>query len=347
MLPTSRLVGVRYDAAHRGGHVESYFLKANDPKTRRAFWLKTTIYASARGLNGAPHALAEAWAVAFDGERGHVAVKSSVPFERARFSERGLDVRIEDVALRSDATSGSVESGGRSIAWDLALRSDGIPLVHFPYAAMYEGKFPSTKIVSPFPDLRALGHLTVNGERWEIDRWPGLLGHNWGPRHTPAYAWCHCNVWEAEEGAARSTRDSAPLEEELIFEGLSGRTPLGPVLSPLTTLLCLRWRGVRYELNTPLDLARNRGNITPRRWEFQGSDRHVALSGEVWAETDDFVGLLYENPSGPPTHCLNTKLAHARLSITVQGRPPLSVRSRAAALEIGTLDPTHGVRIYV
>ena len=338
-------IGVRFDAkAARRGHVESYFLKANDPHARRALWLKTTIYASGRGPSGAPHALAEAWAIAFDGERGHVAVKSSVPFERAHFSDRALDVRIEDVALRSDVTRGLVESGGRSIAWDLELLSDGIPLVHFPYDAMYEGAFPSTKIVSPFPDLRARGQLTVNGERWEIDRWPGLLGHNWGPHHTPAYAWSHCNVWE-RDGAGDAL--GAPLEEELIFEGMSGRTKLGPVLSPLTTLLCLRWRGVRYELNTPLDLARNRGNVTPRRWEFQGSDRHLTLSGEVWAETDDFVGLLYENPTGPPTHCLNTKLARARLSIAIQGRPPLSVRSRAAALEIGTLDPTHGVRIYV
>jgi hypothetical protein len=59
------------------------------------------------------------------------------------------------------------------------------------------------------------------------------------------------------------------------------------------------------------------------------------------------VGLYYENPEGPPTYCLNSKLAHARLEIEARGRPPFAVRSRAAALEIGTLDPTHGVRMYV
>jgi hypothetical protein len=339
MSSARSLVGVRY-AADGKGHVESYFLKANDPHSRRAIWLKTTIYASGRGTIGGPcHAVAEAWAIAFDAERGHVAVKSSVPFDRARFDPRTLDIEVDGVVLRGHETRGAIETGGRRVEWDLALTSDGIPLVHFPHPWMYEGKFPSTKIVSPFPDLRATGSVTVNGERWEIERWPGLLGHNWAPRHTPLYAWGHCNVWERDEGGEPVT--------ELVFEGSSAKVKVGPVLSPVTTLLCLRWRGVRYDLNSTLDLVTNRGEITPRRWRFEGEGRHVALRGEMWATSDDFVGLFYENPAGPPTPCLNSKLAHARLEIEPRGRPRFVVHSRAAALEIGTLDPTHGVRMYV
>ena len=339
MAPARSLVGVRY-APDGGGHVESYFLKANDPHARRAIWLKTTIYASARGASGAPHAVAEAWAIAFDGERGHVAVKASIPYERAHFDPRALDIDVGGVVLRPQETRGVIESGGRSVGWDLALLSDGVPIVHFPHPWMYEGKFPATKVVSPFPDLRATGSITVNGETWEVDRWPGLLGHNWAPRHTPLYAWGHCNVWEREDAAAGA-------ETELVFEGSSAKVKVGPVLSPLSTLLCLRWRGVRYDLNSALDLLTNKGEISPRRWRFEGKNRHLALRGEMWAPSDDFVGLFYENPDGPPTYCLNSKLAHARLEIEARGRAPFVVRSRAAALEIGTLDPTHGVRMYV
>jgi hypothetical protein len=340
MAPARSLVGVRYAADGRG-HVESYFLKANDPHARRAVWLKATIYASARGATGASHAVAEAWAIAFDGERGHVAVKSSIPFERARFAAGALDVDVGGVVLRPHETSGAIESGGRSVGWDLSLLSDGMPIVHFPHPWMYEGKFPSTKVVSPFPDLRASGSITVNGEKWTIDRWPGLLGHNWAPRHTPLYAWGHCNLWEREGGAAGAA------ETELVFEGSSAKVKVGPLLSPLSTLLCLRWRGVRYDLNAALDLVTNKGEISPRRWRFEGKNRHIALRGEMWATTDDFVGLYYENPDGPPTHCLNSKLANARLELEARGRAPLVVHSRAAALEIGTLDPAHGVRMYV
>jgi hypothetical protein len=211
---------------------------------------------------------------------------------------------------------------------------------------MYERKFPSTKVVSPFPDLRATGSVTVNGERWEVSKWPGLLGHNWAPRHTPLYAWGHCNVWERDPGAGDDATIPEPVSE-LVFEGSSAKVKVGPALTPLTTLMCLRWRGVRYDLNGALDLVTNHGEITPRRWRFEGSGRHVALRGEMWAASDDFVGLYYENPHGSPTYCLNSKLANARLEIETRGRPPFVVRSNAAALEIGTLDPTHGVRMYV
>lgn len=343
MSASSRpLLGARY-SPERGakGHVESYFLKANDPRSRRALWLKTTIYASARGPNGAPHAVAEAWAIAFDGERGHVAVKSSVPFEEARFDPRALDVEVGGVTMNAEATRGTIETGGRSVAWDLALASDGLPIVHFPHPKMYEWKLPSTKIVSPFSDLRVTGSLVVRGERWDIDQWPGLLGHNWGPRHTSLYAWAHCNVWERADGAA------AASEEEFVFEGLSAKTKIGPLLSPLSTLLCVRWKGVRYDLNSAIDLVTNEGEISPRRWRFAGQNRFVSLRGEIWATTDDFVGLFYENPEGPPTHCLNSKLAQGRIEVTARGRASVVLQSRAAALEIGTLDPSHGVRMYL
>ena len=145
-------------------------------------------------------------------------------------------------------------------------------------------------------------------------------------------------MWEREDGSP---------EPELVFEGTSARVKAGPVLLPLSTILCVRWRGVRFELNTPVDWMATRATITPRRWEFAGADRHVAIQGELWAATDDFVGLHYDNPCAPPTHCLNSKLASARLSIEVKGRPPLHVRSTArAALEIGTTDTTHGVRMH-
>ena len=51
---------------------------------------------------------------------------------------------------------------------------------------------------------------------------------------------------------------------------MSARVKVGPVLAPLTTLLCLRWRGVRYDLNTALDLVTNTGELSPRRWTFAG-----------------------------------------------------------------------------
>ena len=75
--------------------------------------------------------------------------------------------------------------------------------------------------------------------------------------------------------------------------------------------------------------------------------RRVEVAGEMWADTEDFVGLFYPNPDGTICHCLNSKLAHAEVTLRIEGRPPRTLRSERAALEIGTRDPNHGVRMYV
>jgi len=327
--------GARYAADSGRGHVESYFLKANDPAGTRALWLKATIFAAP----GAPEsAVAESWAVAFDRERGHVAVKSHVPLQRARFAPDDVNAEVSGCELRRDRARGELASDLGRIAWDLRLASRGAPLVHFPRAWMYDAPFPSTKLVSPVFDGRVAGTVSV-GDRapWSVEGWPALLGHNWGTGHTPHYAWAHCNAWD--------------VDEDLVFEGLSGRIALGPLLAPPATMLFVRHRGVDYALNGARDWVKNRGLIGDRRWSFRGrrtaGPAAAEIEGELWADTDDFVGLYYPNPSGPMTYCLNTKLARARITLRLSGRPAITATSRAAALEIGTRDPGHGIRMYV
>lgn len=327
--------GVRYAPSSRRGHVESYFLKANDPTGGRALWLKATIFAPP----GAPEAaVAESWAVAFDRERGHVAAKSQVPFAAARFSAADVDVEVSGCSLRRDGARGALEHAGAKIAWDVRLASRGAPLVHFPRPWMYEGRFPSSKLVSPVFDGRLEGTVDVDGRRWEVSGWPALLGHNWGAGHAPSYAWAHCNAWDGGE--------------DLALEGLSARVAIGPLASPAATLLFVRHRGVDYALNGAREWATNRGAIGARRWVFHGKSAakgaaSAEIDGELWAAPDDLVGLYYPNPSGPMTYCLNTKLARARVTLRLSGRPAFTVTSRAAALEIGTRDPRHGTRMYV
>jgi Tocopherol cyclase len=338
-------VGARYDQAARRGHVESYFLKANDPSSRRALWLRTTIFASDRAPD---RAIAEAWAIAFSTAEGHVAVKTSVPFADAHFDRSRLDVEVAGVALRAFSVSsdgsgaagearGRIESGARSIELALTFESRDAPLVHFPHPWMYEGPVPSSKIVSPLPDLRVSGEAVIQGERWTLDRWPGMLGHNWGHRNAHLYAWGQCNTWDGGE--------------DVVFEGFSARAHVGPsrlgVLTPMTTLLCVRHRGVRYDLNAMSALLENSGRVTPRRWRFRGANDLVSVKGELWGTTDDFVGLHYPNPDGTMTYCLNSKIATAEIAIRERGRAPMTLRSRAAALEVGTSDPAHGTRMYL
>jgi hypothetical protein len=326
--------GLRFQGAlARHGHVESWFLKANDPASRRALWLKWTVWAGERAPSAA---IAETWAVAFETKRGHVAAKTAVPFDggRAHFDTEGLGVTVDGCSLTPRAASGRVETGDRAIAYELAIEPQGAPLLHYPREWMYSGPWPSQKLASPIPSAHISGTFEVQGETWSVDRWPGMVGHNWGAKHSPLYAWGQCNAWSGGE--------------DFVFEGASvGKAGSGVGGGLGATLFCLRVDGVRHDLNGVFSLARNRGAITPRRWTFRGRSRDVELDGEMWAETDDFVGLFYPNPDGTTCHCLNSKLARAEVTLRIGGRPPRSFRSSRAALEIGTNDPHHGVRMYL
>ena len=312
-----------------GGHVESYFLKLNDPEGQRALWIKATILARAGGA--AP--VAEAWAIAFDRAGAHVGAKEIVPFARARFSSERLEVSVADLAISAGKIAGSVTSNGRRIDLALTFTTTSAPLVLFPSLRMYEGPLPSSKLVSPYPDARFSGHFAVDGERVEVDGWRGMQGHNWGRRHAELYAWAHCNQWENEE--------------DLIFEGVTARVKVGPLLAPPLTVLAVWSRGVRYAFNQPFSLLRSRGEIGTRAWTFRAESRLARVEGELSAETRDFVGLRYENPDGAMTYCLNSKIAGGKLRLEVKGRPPLTAHTRAAALEIGTKDPAHGIPILL
>ncbi len=180
--------GVRFDSAHARPHVESYFLKVNDPNGERALWVKATIL-SAYGKDP----IAESWAIAFERGRAPVATKSTVAFADAAFADREIDIEVDGLTLtRRHARMQT----GEDLAFDLALEDRSAPFIFYPHARMYEGKFPSSKITSPMPDLTARGTIRVRGEEWNVDGWRGLLGHNWGRSHALAYAWGHCNVWE-------------------------------------------------------------------------------------------------------------------------------------------------------
>jgi Tocopherol cyclase len=322
--------GLRYESARaRQGHVESWFLKANDPSSRRALWLKWSIWAGERAPAAA---LAEVWAVAFSAKSGHVAVKMAVPFRAslARFERDGLGVAVDGCTLSPELARGRVETGDRAIAYDLRVERLAEPLLHFPLAWMYSGPWPAQKVTSPVPTARVSGRVEVDSEIWEIEGWPGMIGHNWGRHHSALYAWGQCNSWDGGD--------------DLVLEGVSIGAG-GPVLGG--TILCIRHEGARYDLNLLRSLARNGGAITPRRWRFRGRSARVEVEGEMWADTDDFVGLFYPNPDGTNRHCLNSKLARAEVTLKIAGHPPRRFRSSRAALEIGTSDPSHGVRMYL
>ena len=307
-------------------------MKANAPEGDRALWVRNTIFRQP----GMP-VVAETWAIAFDRHRGHVAIKSTVPFERARFAKDRLDTEVDGCSLSLAQARGALESGRGALAWRLDFGPALAPAIqHLPA--------PLTRLVTPLSDARASGTIRVAHGRdvdtWDVASWPAMVGHNWGNAHPELYAWAHCNTWHI---------DGRPAPE-LVFEATSARVRMGPLLSPMATMVFLRWRGTRYDLSSPAALAKNRGHVSLRRWEVTHSSpgrKGLELACDIAAETDDVVGLHYPNPAGPMTYVFNTKLARARLDLKLPDGTAFTALSRAAALEIGTLEPDQSIKMVL
>jgi hypothetical protein len=317
--------GLRYEAARaRRGHVETWALDANDPQAPRALSLRWSVWAGERAPR---RAVAEAWAVAFGTREGHVATKVAVPFEQATFGRKSFGLAIDGSTLAERVARGRVESGGRAIAYDLELPPIGS---REAWPAL-----PGTSAL--LPDALIHGVLGIGDEVWTLDSWPASLWHRWGRAHDADSAWGHCIAWDDDS-------------EDLAIEGATWRPRLGVAFLPARTRIVVRYAGEATRFGgsvSPVRTTQAEGNMTPRRWRFLARGSRFEIEGEMWADTEEFVGLFCPNPDGTTIHRLETKLARAEVTLRLPGRPARTLRSRRAALEISTRDPHHGVRMHV
>jgi len=308
------------------GHVESHFLKATSPDGKRAIWVKHTILSP----SGAPErATAQLWGIAFDrrGERPRaIGAKRVVPVAEAHFTATPFSSEVAGGRLESTLARGEVDL----VRWDLRWTPHAAPFHLYPFERMYAGRFPKQKQLSPTPDATFGGWVEVGGERWDIDGWPGMQGHNWGLGNTDVYVWAQCNAWT----------DAPP---GTWYEGATGRIRVGPVMTPWLSVMSLHANGELYRFDRPRALLSRAVEVAFYRWRFTAAQGPFTLEGEIHAERQDLAGLVYDNPAGPATFCLNSKLASGTLVLRRGGRTLVELASDRFALELGTKDPSHGV----
>jgi len=316
---------VRHRAGQRPGHYESWFLRANHPTRKQAFWIRYTIFSP----HGRPEeAIGELWAIHFDEQAGIRAGKSEIPLAACRFGESGLDVRIGEAALTSGRLQGGVQAPHR-LRWDLRYEGGGAPVLFLP-EGYYAARLPKAKAVTPRPFVRFSGSLEVDGVAWPVEDWVGSENHNWGAKHTDTYAWGQVVGFDDQPDA--------------FLEVITARLKLGPIRTPPLTILVLRVGSEEYRLNTIAQALRARGRWGYFHWDFSTVTPGVAVHGHFEAAGGDFVGLTYYNPPGGSHTCLNSKVAACTLTLERAGQPPMLLRTaHRAAFEILTDDKDHGV----
>ena len=307
----------------RAGTSRATSWKLNDAEGRRALWLKATILRRLRRAGRrrlGDRVRPRAWTRR--GERGRAVGERGVLARRPRHPRRGGRVRARAAAGRAARGRRAHRVGPRVRGRRCAVRAAAASGLRRPRRQL-EAREPA-----PGPAL--LGPLPGWRRRDRRGDWRGMQGHNWGRRHTHAYGWAIATSGRAR--ATSSSKASRPASS-------SGR--------------CSRHRSRWYRdtrrraapLHAAGEPVRARGRIEARKWQFRAANRPARLAGSFAADTGDFVGLHYENPDGAMTYCLNSKLARGALRLERPGGPPLVATTSAAALEIGTRDPGHGVRM--
>jgi hypothetical protein len=320
--------GFRY-AGGAEGHYESYFQRANHPTRPLAFWVRYTAF-SPRGRPG--DAVGERWAIWFDGEAKKItAVKEVVPFARCSFAPRTLLARVGDATLDPEGLAGSATSLGHTIAWSLRYESPMTPLLLLP-EGLYAGPFPKAKALVGSPLAVFHGEVRVDDETHAIEGWVGSQNHNWGSRHTDAYAWAQVAGFDDAPGS--------------FFEVTTAQVKLGPIMSPKMTVMVLRHRGEEFALNGLGTALRADARYDFFGWNFASRQGDVTIEGRVEAPHDAFVGLPYDNPPGGRKTCLNSKIARCTVTLRREGCAPVTLTAKhRAAFEILTDRVDHRVPV--
>ncbi|WP_327139591.1 hypothetical protein [Nocardia sp. NBC_01327] len=319
-----------------GDHVESWFIRANDPHSPRAVWIKATVLTSRDGT-----ALAQAWCSVFDGRRTK-AWCLDIPLDTARFEANtlGQDIEAGPLAItlttRGGDTAGALSDDTSSISWDFAFtRAEvgGAPLSLLPGDRLLGMRFPSNKLVTPFPVASVAGHLEWDGERWDLGGWHGMQGHNWGSEHSPEYAWGHCVFTD--------TGDETPFA---VLEAASGRTRVGGRVSPLVSMLVIRRGEQEYRFDRVLDLWRQEPHLDFPHWTLRMRGRDGSAVLRMSAAPEQMVCLAYRNPARATSYCLNSKTAAVSAHVTPINGNAFELRSaHGGALEFLLPQPVPAV----
>lgn len=321
------------DGAPKRGHVESYFFRLNSSDSKRALWLKATAFIPRSNPEAAT---AEAWVIAFLRDGKPTALKNTIPLKEAVFPGEGEDdlkIDVGDFTIAGSRLAGRWTDGKHEVSCDLKMEGYGNPMELFFHKSLYKLRFPKTKLVTPAPVLLFDGEYMVDGERVEVNGWRGMSGHNWGSEHTPVYVWCQINSWVKDE--------------DVVFEGVTARARMGRRLTPAMTIVTIRVENEPLSFNGPIRMFLNSGLIGPMKWSFSAGNDVEGISGEVSATPAESAGLYYRNPDGSVIHCLNSKLASARLVLKRPGKPERILSSNQAALELGSPDKCYGVEMLV
>ena len=309
------------------GHYESFYIKATRPGGGRAIWIRHTVHKRPGAeLTGS------IWFTLFDADAaGPRATKVTVPASEVA-ATAGTLIEVAGAVLEPGRARGEVATP--ELDGELgpdAIESGPEPFRHLPYSFLYGAPLPKTKFLSPYPDARFSGTVTVDGERYELRRWPGMIGHNWGAEHAERWTWIQANEFAEGEG---------------YFDAALGRIKVGPLTTPWVGNAMLHFGGSSTGSAASTGSGRPASTTGRRAATSSSPARGYASAGRSRSEPRNFVAWVYADPVGPEHNTLNCSISDLELTVERDGGEPQRLScAGAAAYEIGMRETDHGIPV--
>jgi len=282
-------------------YYESRFIRANDPKQARALWMRSTVLLPTAG---AP--VADSWVMLFDPDgSGNHALKQPHPLDQSDYRYDPWSARIGATSIDDQSALGSLSTADRSARWDLRIAPGSEAPVKLLTERGYKAKFPTAKTMVRHPLARFDGSVDLDHVHFEVAGWTGSVNHNWGRRHTPAYAFGQVCGFDGAPGSS--------------LEVVTAHAAIGPVSLPAATLLVLRHDGRELAVRSVLATRQTRGRYRPWRWSFGARVDGVTVDGEITAQPGDVIGLTYTDTDAESKYCYNSALATCRIHLSGSG----------------------------
>jgi hypothetical protein len=307
-------------------YYESRYIRANHPDLPQALWLRETLL-----LPTAGDPVADVWVMMFDPDgAGNRALKEPYPIDAAAYEYDNWTARIGATSIDDRSAQGVVTGGNRSARWDLRITPGSEGMVKLLTDRAYEARIPTAKTTVRHPLAEFDGQVELDDVRLVLDGWTGSVNHNWGTRHTPAYAFGQvCGF------------DDAP---DSTLEIVTARAAIGPVLTPAATLFVFRHAGQEFAVRSILRSLQTHGRYKPFSWAFGGRVGDQMIEGEIVAEPADVIGLTYTDTDGGSKYCYNSAIATCRVQLAGTAFERRELRAaRRAMFEILTDTPNEDV----
>jgi len=278
-------------------YYESRYIRANHPERPQALWLRETLL-----LPTAGDPVADVWVMVFDPDgEGNKALKEPYPIDAAAYGYDNWTARIGATSIDDRSAQGVVTGGNRSARWDLRITPGSEHEVRLLTDRAYKARIPTAKTTVRHPLAQFDGQVELDDARLVLDGWTGSVNHNWGTRHTPAYAFGQvCGFDDAPDSS---------------LEIVTARAAVGPVLTPAATLFVFRHAGQEFAVRSILGSLQTHGRYRPFSWSFGARVRDQMIEGEMVVDNSDVIGLTYTDTDGGSRYCYNSSIATCRMQV--------------------------------